>query len=253
MPTDGTVDGAGPALVLLHAFPLDSRMFDRIRRMLPGIELHTPDLPGFAGTELPRAEPDLGRYVDAVIAVLDRAGLNRAVVGGVSMGGYVTLRLLAEHPDRVAGAVLADTRSAADTAAAAAGRLSRAADAERDGLPAGAELVAPLLAPGATEGARTEAAALADAATPAAFAWAQRAMAARADTTAVLAGAGVPVLVIVGAEDGVTPPTEAAAVAAAVGDRATLVEIPGSGHLTPIETPADFAAAIRNWYRSAFE
>ena len=245
-----------PPLVLLHAFPLDARMFDRLPDMLPGIDLHTPHLPGFGGTEVPSGRPDLGRYAAAVIAVLDAAGIDRAVIGGVSMGGYVTLSVLATWPERVAGLVLADTRSTADTPDAAAGRLTRATDAEQRGLPSGEELVAPLLGPAATEGARTAAAALAAAAAPAAFAWAQRAMAARGDTTAVLVAAEVPTLVVVGADDAVTPPADAAALADAAGTGtaalATLVQIPGAGHLTPIETPTEFAAAVRAWYSATF-
>jgi len=244
-----------PPLVLLHAFPLDARMFDRLRDMLPGIDLHTPDLPGFGGTRVPPDEPDLARYAAAVIDRLDAAGIARAVIGGVSMGGYVTLCLLGTWPERVAGLVLADTRSTVDTPDALAGRLSKAADAQRHGLPSGDDLVAPLLGPAAAEGARTEAAALAASATPAAFAWAQRAMAARGDTTDVLAAAGLPTLVIVGADDTVTPPADAAALAEAAGSSAapvTLVQIPAAGHLTPIETPAEFAATVRDWYAASF-
>jgi pimeloyl-ACP methyl ester carboxylesterase len=243
-------------VVLLHAFPLDARMFDRLTGMLPDIDLYAPDLPGFGGTEIPSDPPDLGRYAAEVIGLLDAAGIDRAVIGGVSMGGYVALRLLATWPERVAGLVLADTRGTADTAVAAAGRLTKAADAERQGLPSGVDLVAPLLGPAASAGARTEAAAIASAAAPAAFAWAQRAMAARCDATAVLAAARVPTLVVVGADDTVTPPADAAALAAAAGTGdaalATLVEIPGAGHLTPIESPAEFAAAIRDWYAATF-
>jgi len=244
-----------PPLILLHAFPLDARMFGRVRGMLPEIDLRTPDLPGFAGSDVPTTEPDLATYAAAVVGLLEGTGVERAVIGGVSMGGYVALHVLASRPDLVAGLVLADTRSTADTPGAAAGRLAKAADAERQGLPSGEDMVAPLLGPAANDGARTEAAALAAAASPAAFAWAQRAMAARPDTTAALTAADLPTLVIVGADDAVTPPTDAAALAAAAGTgtaAATLVQIPGAGHLTPIETPAEFAAAVRDWYLAAF-
>ncbi len=219
-----------PPLVLLHAFPLDARMFDPLRPLLPGITLITPDQRGFGTTDLGAVEPDLAHAADDVIAVLDARGIGRVVVGGVSMGGYVALRLLADHPERLAGLVLADTRSTADTPDAAAARQAKAADADAGRLPSGADLVAPLLGRSVAEPVRRLAATIASDATAAAFAWAQRAMAIRPDSTATLAAAAIPVLVVVGAEDTVTPPIEARALAAVAG-RATLVEIAESGHL----------------------
>ena len=126
---------------------------------------------------------------------MDTRGIERAVIGGVSMGGYVALQFLARHPARLAGLLLADTKAVADTAEQAANRNSIADRAEAGEVPAGADLVAPLLGPAASEQVRTLAAALADDAAPPAVAWAQRAMAVRPDSTDVLAAAAVPVLV----------------------------------------------------------
>ena len=108
-------------------------MFGRVRGMLPDIDLHTPDLAGFGGSDVPATEPDLATYAAAVVGLLDGAGIELAVIGGVSMGGYVALQVLASRPDRVAGLVLADTRSTADTPDGAAGRLAKAAGARAAG------------------------------------------------------------------------------------------------------------------------
>ncbi|HEY4991914.1 MAG TPA: alpha/beta fold hydrolase, partial [Nakamurella sp.] len=101
-----------PPLVLLHAFPLDSRMFDRIRPAVAArVRLLTPDLRGFgSGPALgdPPPPPDLALLAADVLAELDAAGIDRAIVGGVSMGGYIALAMLRSHPDRIAGLVLAD-------------------------------------------------------------------------------------------------------------------------------------------------
>ena len=249
MPND-----APPPLVLLHAFPLDSRMFDRIRNALPGIDLITPDQRGFGSASIvdddgTEPAPDLARVADDVRTLMDTRGIERAVVGGVSMGGYVALQFLARHPARLAGLLLADTKAVADTAEQAANRNSIADRAEAGEVPAGADLVAPLLGPAASEQVRTLAAALADDAAPPAVAWAQRAMAVRPDSTDVLAAAVVPVLVVVGEHDTVTPPDGARRMAEAARD-ATFVQIAGAGHLTPLEDPAAFAATVRDWIKA---
>src|SRR5689334_16814496 len=111
--------GEGVPVVLLHAFPLDAAMFDPLHAAgVPGVRLVTPDLGGFGGSAVPEAEPDLAVLARDVVALLDELGLDRAVVGGVSMGGYVAQALLRVAPERVAGLVLVATRSTADGAEA---------------------------------------------------------------------------------------------------------------------------------------
>ena len=111
-------------LVLLAPFPFDSRFFTPLRAALGDRRVLTPD-PECTG------DPDLDILADQVVAGLDAEGVDRAVVGGVSMGGYVALNLLRRHPQRLAGLVLIDTRATADTATARAGRLAVAERADR--------------------------------------------------------------------------------------------------------------------------
>ncbi len=242
-----------PPLVLLHAFPLDSRMFDGIRPAVAArTRLLTPDLRGFGtGAPLGDAAPDLTVFADDVLAGLDAAGIERAIVGGVSMGGYIALNLLRRHPDRVAGLVLADTRGGADDDAARERRRGVAERADRGDIAAGPDAVAPLVADTVSGLARANLAAIAGAVPAASIAWGQRAMAARPDSTAVLAGATVPVLVLVGERDAVTPPAVAREMAATAPE-AELVELPGVGHLSPAEDPAGFADALIGWLSRRF-
>lgn len=245
-----------PPLVLLHAFPLDSRMFDGIRAAVAGrTRLLTPDLRGFGGgpplDAIGAVTPDLTVFADDVLADLDAAGIDRALVGGVSMGGYIALNLLRRHPDRVAGLVLADTRSGADDAAALERRRTAAERADRGEIAAGSDAIAPLVAATASGLVRADLAVLAAGVPAATIAWAQRAMAARPDSTAVLAAATVPVLVVVGEQDAVTPPAVARDMAAAAPE-AELVELAGVGHLSPAEDPAGFADALIGWLSRRF-
>jgi len=240
-------------LVLLHAFPFDSRMFDSVRADLSAAAtMLTPDLRGFgSGPPLGDATPDLALLADDVVDAMDAAGMHRAVLGGVSMGGYVALALLRRHPERVKGLVLVDTRSGPDDAAAVERRQGVAARADGGDVASGPDAIAPLVAAGSSDDIRATLAAIADSVPAATIAWAQRAMAGRPDSTAVLAAASVPVLIVVGEDDAVTPPAAAHEMAAAARD-AELVEVPGAGHLTPAEDPEGFAVVVLDWLSRRF-
>lgn len=236
-------------LVLLHAFPLSSRMWDPV---LPGLSrvarVLAVDLPGLGDSPLPAgAEPSLEAGAEGVVRVLDRLGLRRAVLAGVSMGGYVAMAVARRHPGRIAGLALIDTRAEADGEQARANRL-RMAEAVLG--PAGTRALAPMLDSllGPTSHARRPA--LVDtvrdwlgAAPPAGVAWSQRAMAARPDSLPVLAGLRVPATVLVGEEDVLTPPEAARTMAGAMPD-AVLEVAPGAGHLTPLEAPEAVVRAL---------
>ena len=113
-----------PALVLLHAFPLDRSMWDREVRALVDVAspIIAPSFPGFGRSELPNGQPTLDDYADAAIAAMDAAGVKTAAIAGLSMGGYVALALAARHRTRVARLALVDSRVEGDSEDARAGR-----------------------------------------------------------------------------------------------------------------------------------
>lgn len=241
----GPVDGV--PLVLLHAFPLDRELWRPVVERLEGARCALVDLPGLGASPLPDGEPDLGVSVAGVLGVLDDVGWERAVVAGVSMGGYVTLGLLRDHPERVAGAGLIDTKVEADAPEARANRL-RMADAVLG--EAGRRALAPLAESLIGPTSRQRRPEVVDSLVRrlqgvplTGVAWSQRAMAARPDTSQALAAATVPVRIVVGAEDALTPPEAARAMAALAGD-AEVTVVPESGHLTPLEAPQAVAAAL---------
>ncbi len=243
--------GTGTPLVLLHAFPLAASMWSAQLDGLPGMtgadaRVLAPDQRGFGGTELGDDEPSLDLVADDIALLLDAAGIDRAVLGGLSMGGYVALAFARRHPGRLAGLLLADTKATADTDAARTNRERIAAAVlARDSVRLLAEerLEDSLLGPASGQFAERVRALIAEA-PPQAVAWAQRAMAARGDTLDVLPGLDVPAAVVVGEADTVTPLAEAELMAAALPD-AELTVIPGAGHLSAIEAPEAFNAAVR--------
>ncbi|HMA47256.1 MAG TPA: alpha/beta fold hydrolase [Frankiaceae bacterium] len=242
--------GSGRPLVLLHAFPLDARMWAAQQDGLADVaHVLAPDQRGFGGSPLGDDPPSLDRAAEDVAALLDARGLSGVVLGGNSMGGYVVMACL-RHPavrEKLAGLVLVDTRAGADPPAAAANRhrIAEAVLAEGSGI-LFEEL--PNLLGGTSRRERPDVVRrvreLAGAASPAAVAWAQRAMAARPDSLPTLRAADLPALVVVGEEDGVAPPEEAQAIAEAMPD-ARLVGVPRCGHLPALEAPEALDAAIR--------
>ncbi|MEU6739150.1 alpha/beta fold hydrolase [Streptosporangium sandarakinum] len=240
--------GEGVPVVLLHAFPLSSAMWLAQRE---GLSAHckviTPDLRGFGGSVLGDEEPSLDVMADDVARTLDREGVDRAVVGGLSMGGYVTMALCRRHPDRLMGVVLADTKASADPDQARANRERIAAAVVEDGSAVLLEEVLPPLVGRTTAERRAmvygRVRGLVQSAPPRAVAWAQRAMAARPDSFDTLRGLKVPALVLVGEEDGLTPRGDAEAMVEAVPD-GRLAVIEKAGHLSAVEQPEAFNRAL---------
>ncbi len=238
-------------LILLHAFPLHAAMFgrmvDRLGSSRPRVIC--PDLRGFGRSPgAPDGEPaSIEAMADDVAAVLDRLEIGRAVVGGVSMGGYVVMSLLRRHADRVAAAALIDTKAAADSDQARANRERIAASV----VDVGPRVLHPMLETLLGPDARRDDALVAtvtgwiDEAPPPSVAWAQRAMAARPAAFDTLGAAGMPIAVVVGESDTITTHDEALAMAAACDPPAPVHVIPGAGHLSPLERPDATAGALR--------
>jgi pimeloyl-ACP methyl ester carboxylesterase len=244
--------GTGVPLVLLHAFPLNSAMWLAQREGLSDVcRVITPDFRGFGGSPLGLDDPSLDVLADDVARLLDARELDRVVLAGLSMGGYVAMAFVRRHVDRLRGLVLADTKATADPEAARQNRL-RIADlltAEPESTVLLDEVLPNLIGPTTMEKrplvyGRVKA--LVQQAPATAAAWAQRAMAARPDSTEGLHKLGVPALVIVGEEDALATPSDAKQMVDAIAS-AELVSIGGSGHLTAVEMPDEFSNAVREF------
>lgn len=234
------------ALVLVHAFPVGVQMWTPQVEAFPDWRVILPALPGFDGSDL-LDTPSVEECARHILGLLDVLGVPRAVVGGVSLGGYVTFAILREAPDRVDGVILADTRSTADTPEALGARRRLLETTARSG-PAGvaAEMVPKLL--GKTTLARRAAVVeqvqgMIERQTPDGIAAAIRMLMSRPDSTPLLPAMRVPAAIIVGEEDVLTPPADAEAMHAAI-PQSTLSRIPEAGHLSNIEHPAAFDAAV---------
>jgi pimeloyl-ACP methyl ester carboxylesterase len=252
---------AGPlpsasVVVFLHAFPLDGAMWAPQLRVMPeGWSAVAPDFRGFGGSapddaHVSRADARLEDYADDVGALMDAVGTSRAALCGCSMGGYAAFAALRRFPGRVSGLLLADTRATADSGAAKTSRAAMLELLDREG-PAAVAAEMRLKLVGLTSRAQRPAVlaaidTLTDRATALGIGYAVSRMLNRPDATLELAAFRGPVSVVVGEEDTLTPPAEAAAMAEAV-PGAALVTIPRAGHLSNLEAPEAFNAALRDW------
>jgi 3-oxoadipate enol-lactonase len=268
--------GAGWPVLLIHAFPLSADMWrPQLDQVPEGWRFIAPDLRGF-GTSLPlkggshaMAEAEGGihphdfvasgfrpkaltmdDYARDIGSVLDGLKIDEAVIGGLSMGGYVTFALFRQAPERFTGMVLADTRPQADTADGRAARAKmRDLLAEHGPSAVADQMIPKLLAPTSRSGdpalvERTRR--MIEANTVDGIDGALGALMERPDSTGDLPGISCPTLVIVGEDDEVTPQADAELMKQEI-PRSLLMVIQGAGHLSNLERPFEFSRALHDF------
>ena len=244
-------DGPGEPLVLLHAFPLNGRMFEpQMEAFSEGRRVVAPDYPGFGRSPRTPAQPDIRYYAEGVLGLLDRLGLERVVLGGVSMGGYVALGCMRLFPERVSGLILADTRPDADSEETRENRKNMARRVADEGVEILIELqMRRLLARDTLENNEEVVEEVRDMileSSPGGVVAALGALRERPDSTPLLEEIEVPTLVIGGEEDGISSPEVMGAMAQKIpGSRH--VTLPRAGHLSNLETPGGFNAALKEF------
>ncbi len=238
--------GAGVPLVLVHAFPLSGALWQaQLDALSDTYRVIVPDMRGFGRSDSPPGPYPMETYADDLAALLDALGLDQVVLGGLSMGGYTAFAFVRRYAARLRGLILADTRASADTEEVRANRESNAQMVEQQGSGAMAEVMVPkLLSPAAAPELQSHVRHLIETTSPQGIAGALRGMGLRPDSTDLLPTIMVPTLVIVGAEDALTPPQEMRTLHQAIAG-SQMVEVPNAGHAACLENPSDFNAALR--------
>jgi pimeloyl-ACP methyl ester carboxylesterase len=246
---------SGAPVVFLHAFPLNQTMWtDQARALRARRRVITFDWRGFGESPLGAAPSSMELFADDLATLLNYFEIERSVICGLSMGGYAALAFYRKYAARVAALVLADTRATADTDEGKRARYETAELARKSGptaLPAAwvDTTISKLLGettlrrdPKIAERVR----AMIESSSAEGIAQASLAMAARADSMDLLERIDCPTLVIVGAEDKLTPPSEAEKMSQKLRN-ARLEVIAGAGHLSNIEQPDDFNSLIEGF------
>jgi len=241
--------GQGRPLMLLHSFPLNAdQWMPQLQSVPPGWRFIAPDLAGF-GPSTPDGEipQSMDGHADMVFELMDHLGIQQAGVGGLSMGGYVTLACLRKALSRVTTLVLADTRATPDTddGRAARGRLIALVD--REGIDAVvSDMMPKLLGPTARRERPAVVAAverlIRSNAAPGIRA-ALVALKSRPDSRPLLASIACPTLILCGDEDVPTPPADSEAMHRAI-PQSRYVLLRQAGHLANLDVPAEFNAAL---------
>lgn len=246
-------DRSARVVVLTHAFPLGAAMWESQAQALPpGWRLLAPDLRGFGGSTIasPDDNPTIDDYATDVLDVLRELGVASAVVGGLSMGGYVTFAVLRRQPALASGVILADTRANPDTPEGRANRRGMLALVDREGSSGVVREMMPLLVGKTTRDDRPTVEPLVrrliKQQSSAAIRGAILRMMARPAAFDVLQGVHVPTLIIVGDEDVLTPVEESRKMQAAV-SQAELAVMPRTGHLANLEQPLLFNGLVRQF------
>lgn len=248
-------EGEGTTLVLVHAFPFDADMWRADAKALSSrMRVIAPSMRGFGATPAVRMDSvtieAMADDVAAVVAALDVPG--PIVIGGLSMGGYVAMAFARRYPEVIRGIVLADTKAEADTDEARTRRdasIAKVDGGDVEGFVDG--LLGSLLSPATRDGNSAivqQLRATMMKAKPTTLTSALRALRDRPDATKGLASVSVPVLVVVGEDDAMTPPAAAKAMIAAMPEtRTQLAVIPKAGHLANLEQPDAFRKAITSF------
>lgn len=239
--------GRGPALLLLHGFPLSSLSFrPQFDVLSKKYRVIAPDHRGFGKTPVDKAGKPLQmrQIAEDAFALLDHLSIKQAIVVGVSMGGYAAMAMLRENAGRVKALLLVDTQPGPDDEAAKRKREETAQAVVRDGMQFLVEAMLPvLIAPAASTQLKREVEKLVLNNDKLGAAAALRGMAMRPDSKDVLARFAGPTMVVVGELDALISPEKAQAMADLIRG-AELVKIPGAGHLSNLEAPEAFHRAV---------
>lgn len=241
--------GHGLPLVLIHGFPLCRKMWRPQTEVLSraGCRIITPDLRGFGESGLASGAVCMDDYADDIVALLDHLGIDKTVVGGMSMGGYVLLNLLERYPDRVAAPIFITTKAGGDDDASKVKRTDLAEACRTRGIVPVTEVFRNLLFSPATMAENPE---LADevfgwmaATNPHGAAAALIAMRDRKDFVPLLGSITHPALVIGADQDQAAPAEHSRIIAEGLPD-AKLCILQGGGHMINLEQPSGFNDAI---------
>lgn len=243
-----TDTGAGRPVVFIHGYPFNRSLWnEQIAALSGSYRVIAPDLRGFGESDSSDGTSTMNRLAQDVALLLDHLEIPRVTIVSLSMGGYVTLAFYKQFASRVRALILADTRATPDTEEAKQNRAQQAEKALAEGMAGIADAMLPKLLTPETVSKRPEIVKrvrdMMLKTKPEGAAAALRGMAERDDQTALLSKITVPTLIVVGAEDAITPVADSEKMSVAVaGSR--LVVLENAGHVSNLERTEKFNEAL---------
>lgn len=243
--------GAGRPIVLIHGYPFNRSLWNEQVAALSGsFRVIAPDLRGFGESDSSAGPATMNLMAQDVAALLDHLEIPRVTIGALSMGGYVTFAFYKQFASRVRALILADTRAQADTEEAKQNRAQQAEKALAEGMAGIADAMLPKLLTPETVSRRPEIVKrvrdMMLKTKPEGAASALRGMAERDDQTSLLSKITVPTLILVGAEDAITPVADSEKMNEGVAS-SRLVVLENAGHVSNLERTEKFNEALLNF------
>ena len=249
-----TDQGKGTPILFVHGYPLSKAMWEpQVKGLSSSFRVITLDLRGHGESEAPLWLYTMDIFADDIRALLDHLSINEVVLTGFSMGGYISFAFYRKYKNRVRALVLADTRPQADTPEGKQGRFKSAQTAYREGAGPIADAMLPKLVttqsiqsrPDLVQNIRS----IIIGTPTIGIAGDLMAMAERPDSVSLLPEINCPTLILVGEQDGLTPPADAKLMAEKI-KRSQLEIVPGAGHLSNLEQPDHFNKTVRKFLES---
>ena len=243
-----TDTGIGRSVVLIHGYPFNRSLWnEQVTALSSAYRVIVPDLRGFGETDASEGTATMNRMAQDVVQLMDHLEVPQAVIGGLSMGGYVALAFYKQFPSRVRALILADTRAQADTEEAKQSRAQQAEKALSEGMAGIADTMLPKLLTPETVSKRPEVVKrvrdMMLKTKPEGAAAALRGMAERDDQTSLLSQISSPTLILVGAEDAITPVADSEKMHQAI-KSSRLVVLENAGHVSNVERAEKFNEAL---------
>lgn len=240
--------GVGHAVVLIHGYPFNRSLWtEQTEALTSRFRVITPDLRGFGESDSSEGPVTMNRMAQDVAELMDQLGIDQAVIGGLSMGGYVALAFVKQFPSRVKALVLADTRAQADTEEAKQTRHQHAEKALSEGMAGIADAMLPKLLTPDTVSKRPEVVKrvrdMMLKTKPQGAASALLGMAERDDQSEFIATIRVPTMIVVGREDALTPLADSEKMQSKIVP-SRLVVIENAGHVSNLEQTEQFNFAL---------
>jgi pimeloyl-ACP methyl ester carboxylesterase len=236
-----------PPVIFIHGFPFSHRMWafpgGQTEALASTNRVIAYDLRGHGESEVGTGHYSIEFFVDDLIGLMNHLSIDKAVLCGLSMGGYIALRAVERHGERVSGLVLCDTRSEPDPNEGKVKRAQAIRDLQENGVRQYAEnYVKNVFAPESLQ-SKPEAVkmiqSIIERTAPLSISGTLMALAARTDTTPSLPFIKVPTLILVGEKDVLTPPAASKAMQEKI-PNAQMAVIPNAAHMSNMENPSEF-------------
>jgi len=246
-----TGDKSATPIVLIHGFPFNSDMWrPQIDLLKDSYRVITYDVRGHGRSDVGDGQYTLEMFVDDLIALLDYLQLEKVVLCGLSMGGYIALRAVERNPERCHALILSDTTSNADSNEAKLRRAASIKTIKSTGArPYAEEFPKAVLSPhtflkgsGVVETVKS----MIQSNSTLGICGALLAMAARTETTPSLPKISVPTLILVGREDKTTPPELSEKMHQLI-PNSELQIVSNAAHLSNLENPEEFNTHLHNF------